>query len=159
MIVGGQITAGEEIRAKVAGTQLAIATELEVGVNPVLREEYHDLCKNIHKVEASLDQTQKSLQVLRSVNQSSLTQERRDLLLKLTKAQFQLAGQAETMRNRIIQIEADLDQIRQGRIRIAEAVYPGVKIVVGTHVKSVRETIRFVTFYVDDGELKTSSYN
>ncbi|MDF2500608.1 MAG: Flagellar Assembly Protein [Anaerosporomusa subterranea] len=158
-IVGGQITAGEEIRSKVAGTQLAIVTELEVGVNPALREEYHNLRKDIHKVEITLDQTQKSLQVMRSVDQGSLTNEKRELLLKLTKAQFQLAGQAETMRNRIIQIEADLDQIRQGRIRIAEGVYPGVKIVVGTHVKSVRETLRFVTFYVDDGELKTSTYN
>ncbi|KYZ77617.1 hypothetical protein AXX12_03820 [Anaerosporomusa subterranea] len=158
-IVGGQITAGEEIRSKVAGTQLAIVTELEVGVNPALREEYHNLRKDIHKVENTLDQTQKSLQVMRSVDQGSLTNEKRELLLKLTKAQFQLAGQAETMRNRIIQIEADLDQIRQGRIRIAEGVYPGVKIVVGTNVKSVRETLRFVTFYVDDGELKTSTYN
>jgi uncharacterized protein (DUF342 family) len=158
MIVGGQVTAGEEIRAKVAGTHLAIATELEVGVNPILREEYQELRKGIHKVEATLDQTQKSLQVMRSMDQDALSQQRRELLLKLTKAQFQLAGQAEAMRSRIIQIEADLDQMRLGRIRIADAVYPGVKIVVGTHVKSVREMLRFVSFYAEDGELKTGTY-
>ncbi|MDU4959880.1 MAG: FapA family protein [Sporomusaceae bacterium] len=158
MIVGGKISAGEEIRAKAAGNHLAIVTELEVGVTPVLREEYHLLCKDIHKVEASLDQTQKSLQILRAANPDSLTPERREMLLKMTKAQFQLAGQAESMRSRIAEIEVELDQVRHGRIRIADAVYPGVKIVVGTHVKSIRETVRFVSFHADDGELQTGAY-
>lgn len=159
LIAGGQIAAGDEIRAKVAGTQLAITTDLEVGVNPALRDEYHTLRREIRNVESTLDQAQKSLATLRSVDQFSLSQEKRELLLKLTKAQFQLAGQAEEMRNRIATIEQELDQMRLGKIRIAEGVYPGVKIVVGTHVKPIREHLRFVTFHVDDGELKTSSYS
>ncbi len=158
MIVGGQVTAGEEIKAKIAGTQLAISTELVVGINPALREEYQVLRKSIHQVEENRDQVQKSLQALRALEPSGLSPERKELLLKLTKAQFQLAGQVETMHERIVEIEAELDQMRQGRIRIADTVYPGVKVVVGTHVKSVRENLRYVTFQVEDGELTTGAY-
>lgn len=158
LIAGGQVTAGEEIRAKVAGTQLSIATDLEVGINPALRDEYQTLRRDIRKVETTLEQTQKSLQLLRSMNQATLAQDKRELLLKLTKAQFQLSGQAETMHKRMEQIEQEFDQMRKGKIRIADGVYPGVKIVVGSHVKPIREYLRFVTFYVDEGELKTGSY-
>ena len=158
LIVGGQISAGDEIRAKVAGTPLAIATDLEVGVNPVLREEYQTLLPDVRKVETTLDQAQKSLLFLRSMDQNTLPQDKRELLLKMTKAQFQLAGQAETMRNRIQQIEQELDQMRLGRVRIANEVFPGVKIVVGNHVKPVRERLRFVTFHVEDGEMKIGPY-
>lgn len=159
LIAGGKVTAGEEIRAKSAGTQLAVVTELEVGVNPLLREEYQNLKKELRKVEATHDQTQKSLALFRSLDQNQLPPEKRELMLKLTKAQFQLAGHLETMHTRLCEIEKELDEIRNGRIRISDIVYPGVKIVVGNQVKPVREQIRFVTFYVDEGELKTSSYN
>jgi uncharacterized protein (DUF342 family) len=80
------------------------------------------------------------------------------MLLKLTKAQFHLIGQTETMRNRIAQIELALEEMRYGRIKVADTVYPGVKLVVGTLVKPVRDSIKFANFYAEDGEIKTGSY-
>ena len=60
LIAGGHVMAGEEIRAKIVGTQLAVATDLEVGVNPEIREEYSNLRKELKKIEVSLDQAQKA---------------------------------------------------------------------------------------------------
>ncbi|EGO63177.1 DUF342 domain-containing protein [Acetonema longum] len=158
LIAGGQITAGEEIRAKVIGTQLAVATELEVGVNPILREEYQNLRKEIKKIESSLDQTQKSLSLLRGMNQKDLPPAKREMLLKLTKAQFQLAGQVETVKNRLTEIELAFEEMRYGRIRVADNVFPGVKVVVGTQVKPIREPLRYVSFYAEDGEIKIGPF-
>lgn len=158
VVAGGTVIAGEEIRAKVAGTHMSTSTELEVGVNPLLREEYHHIRKEIKKLETTLEQTLKALNILKSMDQSTMPQDKREMLLKLTKAQFHLVGQVESMRNRITEIELAIEEMRYGRIRIADIAYPGVKIVVGTLVKPVREQIRFASFYSEDGELKIGSF-
>lgn len=157
-ITGGKVMAGESIRAKTAGTHRAPSTDLEVGVNPMLREEYLNLRKDIKKVEFTYDQTLKGLNILRSMDQRTMPNEKKEMLLKLTKAQFQLAGQVENMRNRMMEIELLFEEMKHGRIRISDIVYPGVKIVIGSLVKPVRENTRFVSFYAEDGEIKTAPF-
>ena len=158
LIAGGEVSAGEEICAKVVGTHLAPSTTLEVGVNPMLREEYQRLRQNIKKTEYNLDQTQKGLHILKSMDQNTLSPEKRQLLLKLTKAQFHLAGQLEVMRKRNSQIDTAFEEMHCGRIKISDTVFPGVKIVIGTEVKLIRENLNFVTFYTEEGEIKISPF-
>lgn len=158
LIAGGQVVAGEEIRAKVVGTHLAAGTDLEVGINPVLREEYQTLKKEVKKSQHNLEQAQKNLVILRAMDQNNMPSDKREMLLKLTKLQFHLAGQLETMRNRIIQIELDFEEMRNGKIKVADTVYPGVKILIGSVVKPIREIIRFASFYVEEGEIKVGTF-
>ncbi|WP_094607583.1 hypothetical protein SPSIL_023320 [Sporomusa silvacetica DSM 10669] len=158
LIVGGQISAGEEIKAKTIGTYSATNTDIEVGVNPALREEYQTLRKEIRKLEFDLEQAQKALNILRAMNQSTMPPDKHEMLLKLTKAQFHLIGQTETMRNRLAEIEIALEEMRYGHIKVADTVHPGVKLVIGTLVKPVRDATKFANFYAEDGEIKTGSY-
>ena len=158
LIVGGHISAGEEIRAKIIGTSSATNTDIEVGVNPKLREEYQELRKEVRKIELNLEQTQKALAILKAMDQGSMPPDKREMLLKMTKAQFHLIGQTETMRNRLAEIEISLEEMRYGHIKVADTVYPGVKLVVGTLVKPIRDSVKFVNFYAEDGEIKTGSY-
>jgi uncharacterized protein (DUF342 family) len=158
LITGGTISAGEEIRAQVIGTAMATATGLEVGVNPVLREEYQKLRLDLKNVDYSLEQTQKALTILRAINPSDLPPDKREMLLKLTKAQFNLVGQAENMRNRLAEIEKDLEDMKYGRIKVANNLYPGVKVLIGTLIKPIREPLKFVSLYAEDGEIKVGSF-
>ena len=158
MVIGGTITAGEEIRSKSLGTHMATNTEVEVGVNPMLREEHQALKRDLRKQELSLDQTQKALALLRSRDLNSLPPEKRDIMLKMTKAQFQLAGQVESMRARMVEIELSLEEMRNGRVRVMDTVYPGVKIVLGNLVKFIREPEKFVSYYAEDGDIHKGSY-
>lgn len=157
-IAGGHVMAAEEIRAKVVGTHLAVATDLEVGINPEIRDEYQNLKKELKKAESTLDQAQKAVNVLRSVNQCDLSPEKRDMLLRLTKSQFNLTGQVEHMRKRVMEIELMFEEIRYGRIRVADVVYPGVKIIIGTLVRPTRENAKYVSYYLEDGEIKAGSF-
>jgi uncharacterized protein (DUF342 family) len=158
LIAGGTVMAGEEIRAKVIGTQMSTSTELEVGVNPALREEYQHIRREIKKVEVSLEQTQKALSILRAMDQHSMPPDKREMLLKLTKAQFHLVGQVEMMRTRMTAIEGEFEEMRSGRIKASDVVYPGVKVVVGTLVKPVRDMLKFVSMYAEDGEIKVGTF-
>ncbi len=158
LIAGGNILAGEEIRAKMLGTQMSTSTELEVGVNPQLREEYQNIRREIKKVEVSLEQTQKALSILRGMDQTTMPQDKREMLLKLTKAQFHLVGQVETMRNRMTDIELAFEEMKYGRIKVSEVMYPGVKVVIGTLVKPIREALKFSSLYAEDGEIRIGSF-
>jgi uncharacterized protein (DUF342 family) len=158
MIAGGTVMAGEEIRAKVVGTHMSIGTELEVGVNPMLREEYQNIRREIKKVEISLEQTQKALTILKAMDQTTMPQDRREMLLKLTKAQFHLVGQVETMRNRMNDIELAFEEMKYGRIKVGDVMFPGVKVVIGTLVKPIREALKFVSLYAEEGEIKVGTF-
>ena len=137
---------------------MATNTEVEVGVNPMLREEHQALKRDLRKQELSLDQTQKALALLRSRDLNSLPPEKRDIMLKMTKAQFQLAGQVESMRARMVEIELSLEEMRNGRVRVMDTVYPGVKVVLGNLVKFIREPEKFVSYYAEDGDIHKGSY-
>ena len=153
-IVGGVAAAGDEIVAKSAGTASTIDTELQAGVNPKLREEYFRLRKEIKPMEESLDQLQKGLVKLRSIDQNLLSPEKKEMMLKLTRAQFSAMGQVETSRKRLCELEAACEELRGGQVRIADYVYPGVKIVIGSLVKPIQEITRYVTYYADGGDIK-----
>jgi len=157
-IIGGEISAGEEIHAKIVGTPTASSTNLQVGVNPLLREEYQLLRRDLKKCKSNLEQAQKALSILKAFDQSELPPEKRELLLKLTKTHFYLIGQVDSMQSRINEIEECFVEMRNGKIRVTDTVYPGVKIVIGTLIKPIRETIKFVVFHVNDGEIVTGSY-
>ena len=68
------------------------ATRLEVGINPMLKEEYKKVKQDLSKSENALDQAQKSLNLLKAINPAVLSPAKKELLLKLTKSQFPLAG-------------------------------------------------------------------
>lgn len=156
-IIGGRTSAGEEIRAKTAGSHLAANTDLEVGINPALRDEYAMLRQATKENNSLLDKTQKALNILRA-NQANLSPERQEMLLNLTKSQFMLMGQAETMRKRLQELESSFEKIRNGRIRIADTAFPGVKIVVSTIVMPIRDIVRCCSFLAENGEIKIGSY-
>jgi len=158
LIVGGTAMAGEEIRAKVVGTHMATVTTLGVGVNPMLREEYQHVRAEIKRVDINLEKTKKALSILKSMDQSTMSSDKREMLLKLTKAQFHLVGQGETMRNRMAVIQEEFAGMLDGRIKIADVIYPGVKVVVGTLVKPIGEILKFTSFYVEDGEIKIGTF-
>ena len=153
-IVGGVISAGDEILVKSAGSSSATPTELQAGVNPKLREAYLAMRKELKAAEASLDQLQKGLFTLRSIDKNQLPPEKQELLLKITRAQFSTMGQVESMRKKMIELETAYEELKGGQIKVSDYVYPGVKIVIGSLVKPISEEFRFVVFYADGGEIK-----
>ena len=152
--VGGVLSAGDEIIAKSAGSTSTTPTDLQAGVNPKLREEYMGLRKDLKVTETSLDQLQKGLFTLRSMDQNQMPPEKKELLLKITRAQFTTMGQVETMRKRLCELEAAYEELKNGQIKISDYVYPGVKITIGSLVKPIQEELRFVVFYAEAGEIK-----
>ena len=150
--------AGGEIILHTAGTQLAPVTILEVGIDPVVKDEYRRIRDENQQMNQMLEQTQKALVILKAIDTAHLPPDKHEMLLRLTKTQFQLIGQIETTRNRIMQIELLFEDMRTGKVKIDDAIYPGVKIIIGALVRPIREVIKHSSFYVEDGEIKIGPY-
>ena len=101
---------------------------------------------------------QKPLIFLKSQNIDDLSQDKKEVLLKLTKAQFPLSAKVESLRKKIIDIEQSFEDLKTGRIRVSDVIYPGVKIVIGSVLKNIREEQKYVSFYEEDGDIKTGTF-
>jgi uncharacterized protein (DUF342 family) len=55
-------------------------------------------------------------------------------------------------------LRVSFEEMRAGRIKVSDIIYPGVKVVVGTLVKPIRDTLKFVSLYAEDGEIKIGGF-
>ena len=158
IVAGGHLMAGGEISLHAGGTHLAPVTILEVGIDPVVKDEYRRIRDEHQKMNQMLEQTQKALTILKAIEASKLPPDKREMLLRLTKTQFQLVGQIEAIRNRMMQIELLFEEVRTGKVRVDDVIYPGVKIIIGALVRPIREPIKHSSFYVEDGEIRVGPF-
>ncbi|QGG48196.1 DUF342 domain-containing protein [Heliorestis convoluta] len=161
LIVGGQCRTGREIAAKTIGSLHATVTELEVGVCPRVRQKYSEAIKKLEENRSNLDKTQKAIKVLKDweARLGSLAEDKRMLLLRLTRTQFQLLKTIKDLEAEREVLELRLDEGNRGKIRAASCIYPGVAIKIGQYTTRIRDKIDFATALVEDGELHFKPYN
>jgi len=159
-IMGGAAVAGEEIRAKSVGNSMNVSTKLEVGVNPMVRKTYTELRGSVTKNKTKLEQIHKTLQTLNHMDKSRFSQEKLDLFAQMTRLQFTLAGQIERDEKEVGRLQSMLEVMKTGKIKVADKAYPGVKLVIGSIMKTMQSEVQHSTFYVDEEEalIRTGAY-
>ncbi|MCW2277916.1 FapA family protein [Heliophilum fasciatum] len=156
VIVGGRVRAVEEIEAKIIGSPHATVTEIEVGIRPERREYFQELL-NREKLNASkVEQTEKTIALLKDweKKQGRLSPDKRQILLRLTRSQFQLLKEADDLMKEKAQIEKEFEQVAHGKVCAHTIIYPGVMIRIGTASMRVRDNIRASTVVIRDGLLE-----
>ncbi len=157
LVRGGRISAGEEIRAFTVGNQSSIVTDLEVSVNPFLKDELHNLRIESKKAEALYQELKQSLAYIRAQGIEKLKAEKQERYKK-NEAEFNaLPEQMEEMQQRISKIEEILNSLKPGRIRVYGVIYPGVKLAIGSLVKTLNDSLQYISFYAQKGEIKFTS--
>ncbi|MEW5947629.1 MAG: FapA family protein [bacterium] len=160
VVIGGRVSAGEEVRAKVIGNALATPTEIEAGGNPKVREELRQIEDQKKTIRLNLDRTEKGVKSLKILQEKSgaLPPDKKDLLLQLTRAQFHLMGQLKKIETREEELGEILASSFKGKIVISDTIYPGVRIIVKEAVLNIRDTIHTTVFYEQDGEIQVGVY-
>ncbi|MBC9783441.1 DUF342 domain-containing protein [Heliobacterium chlorum] len=161
LIVGGQCRSGEEIMAKNIGSPHSTLTELEVGIRPEKRQIYNELVKKLKDATVNLDKTEKAVNVLKEWErrQGKLPSEKQILLFKLAQAQIQIQKDVESLNREKEAMDAEFEQIGNGRIRVSSRIYPGVNIRIGQFNTRVRDPIDFTNVYIDNGEFRFGPYS
>lgn len=159
IITGGYLSAGDEINAKTIGTPMAPPTTVEVGVSPMLKEEYVRLRTEYNEATEKLDGVQKSLKLLKPTEQSTVEPNRLELYTKLIRNKFALMERVTEIKDRIAFIENEFESLTNGHIKCSGSLYPGVKLVINNIIYPIRDVFEYSSFYAENGEVKFSSYS
>ncbi|MCK8826289.1 FapA family protein [Natroniella acetigena] len=162
LIVGGKVRAGKEIDAKIIGSSLATATEVCVGISPELRDEFETKQAEYQHKQEKLDETIKDLRVLKKKKEQSdgrLSNKKQKLLNQLTRQRFNIAGELEKLKIERDKLAQRLEKGKKGRIKVYDTIYSGVSLTIGTCSKKITKSKSHLQYYVDDEEIKTTSYS
>lgn len=160
LLVGGSYKAGEEIKAKVIGSPMATVTEIEVGVNPALRNKYDELKKELKQVSDNLDKAAKAVDLLNRMSKTSeLPADKKLLLSKSIQLKLQMTKRMEELLNEQAEMDKYLEDLSKGRVRVYDTIYPGSRIIIGSSVLYVKDPLTYASFYRADAEIKMGSFD
>ena len=157
-ITGGNLAAGEEIRAKCIGNEANVITRVSVGVNPMLQKEYQAVLKEYNEAKKRQESLNKTLSTLEKIDVNQLPPAKVEQLNALVRSQFPLAGQVERCERRLREIDAELQKMRNGRVRVLDTMYPGVRLSINSIIKNVQVKETHCTQYVKDDFIVVGAY-
>ncbi|SDZ94127.1 DUF342 domain-containing protein [Selenomonas ruminantium] len=158
IITGGSVAAGEEIRCKMVGNAAAVVTRMAVGVDPTVQQRYIEICRECKEDRGRLKQITQMLNTLSKIDVSRLPQQRIDQINTLTRSQFPLAGKIKRAEKEIQSLEEAMGRMKDGKIRVADTVYPGVRITINSVIMNVQSSIRRCLLTVKDERIDIGTY-
>lgn len=159
LLVGGEIRASEEIKAKVIGSPMATVTDIEVGTNPEMRSKYESLKMEMKNSTENLLKLTQAVDLLTKIGRSTeLTEEKKALLNKSIVMKLQMQNKIEQLKSEISYLESYIEEISNGKIKVEGLVYPGTKVTIGSNSMYIKDQIQYVTFYRYGGEIKIGSF-
>ena len=158
IITGGSVAAGEEIRCKMVGNAAAVVTRMAVGVDPTVQQRYIEICRECKEDRGRLKQITQMLNTLSKIDVSRLPQQRIDQINVLTRSQFPLAGKIKRAEKEIQSLEEAMGRMKDGKIRVADTVYPGVRITINSVIMNVQSSIRRCLLTVKDDRIDIGTY-
>ena len=158
-ITGGHAVAGEMISVKVIGNSSFVVTKVSVGVDPNLQKEYQTLRKAYKENKKRLTHITQTLNTLSKIDINKLPKARVESINALTRSQFPLAGQIKRDEKRILEIETQLTNMKNGKIRVSGTIYPGVRLSVNNILKSIQSEYKHCSISLNaEGEVEVGTY-
>jgi uncharacterized protein (DUF342 family) len=160
-IVGGRLRASEEVNSKILGSVAGTETLLEVGFDPKSKERLAQLDATKRAIEKTLEEVELNIKTLENILrvQRKLPPEKAQYLKEQNEKRSQMLGQLEETTKEIGQINSYLSSLTTiGKISASERVYPGVRISIKSASLAVRTEFKFVTFFLQGGDVKVTKY-
>lgn len=160
VIVGGVLRAAKLVHCSVVGSEIGVVTIVEIGINPLSREELKNIYHDLPGKEKDLAKTLQAISILKQLekSQSGLTSEKKTMLLSLMKTQYSLIGEVDRMKKRKVELEVELENTKQGKLRVKEFIYPGVKLTIGKAIMHVEDTLQRAVLSLDAAEIRVAQY-
>jgi uncharacterized protein (DUF342 family) len=159
LIVGGKVHAVLGISAYTIGSPMATSTSLEVGIHPEIREEYDSIKIELERLEKEQKKMDQILTLLnRMENTGNLSPKKQQAKRKALRMKLEYYQRIPAIKARILELEETFLMIADGKIHIRKIIYPGVSIVIGASMSKINDTLQYVTFKRDEGEIRFTSY-
>ena len=159
LIVGGICRANHEIRAKIIGSSMATKTIVEVGIDPDIKSRFKEVEYEFQSNKDKLKKINQSLAVLEKLKKSNkLDKNKEKLYNDLIKAENTLSLKNRILEKEYINLNNKMEGLSTGKIKVADTIYPGVKIVIGKSYIFIREEMKRCTFFNEKNEIRIGPY-
>lgn len=158
LLVGGNCKVGKEIVAKVIGSHLATVTDIEVGVDPTIRERYKAAKDEIISAESDMRKAEQAITILKKLEiASALTPDKKEMLAKSVRTKIYLTNRSMELKEEMAQLESMLQQDAYGKVRCYNFIYPGTKVAIGSCMMYVKENLQYCTLYRDGADVRVGA--
>ncbi len=154
-ILGGTITAGKEVTANNIGSRYATPTVIRVGFLPEVWDKLDGLKRKILMKEKIRAQMVKELVYLRRLKEQDgkLPPRKQQLLQEIEFLEGIYRDHLKKMREEGEFLDNHLKELTIGRVRVEEAVFPGVVINILNSFQKISETKSGVVFKKNEEEI------
>ncbi len=161
-IVGGELSASEEINAATLGSRGGAETILKVGYDPKAKIELEELLKRQENLDREQNETDRNLQGLMKQKRArkKLSAEKEALFMELRQRHNDLIDEMEQLKDTIEHKQEYLSVLQlQGKISASKNVNSGVKVYIKDEEYEVTNPFDYpVTFILEDGFITTAKY-
>lgn len=157
-IVGGSAQAGNSVEAMQIGNKSNVATEVEVGVNPLLQERYTKALDTYKTARKKLAQIKQAKESFANIDVSTLPPERQKMLKDLETARLQLAEEMEQSDQIIEALEEEMKELQRGLVRVGDAIFPGVKVKINNVIKTIQTSEQHCVLKLEGEFIRTGPY-
>ncbi len=146
LLVGGQIGAGEEVIAGVIGSDMGTSTQVNVGLDPEVRERYFEINDIITKKEENLESLNKAVTTLNKLKQmGKADKDKIERLKKILEAIGTLKQEVEVLKEEYEDIKECFKSTSSGIVKVKNKLFPGTRISIGEPVYIVRDFMKATT--------------
>lgn len=155
MIFGGTAKATNKITAQCIGSNANVATIIEIGISPCLREEYDELQEKMKKLNDELNYISNVI----DLSKGQLNARQQEIKSKLVADRLRKRFSLDSVKKEMEQLNEKIESETQSSVNVSQTIYPGAKITIKTLTYVVNSTMSFSTFKIHDGEIVVISYN
>lgn len=149
-IIGGKVSATKEITANEVGNNYETVTVLEVGVTPNERKRKNMLEELLIKKQDEKIRNENDIKTLTAMKENGAFDEKKNkLYLEKIKNQFVITKELKDIAGELEKIERVVSDNKSGKIHVKNIMHPGVVFRIGENQLNVKESFKFVTFFID----------
>ena len=160
-IAGGKIQAGQEIRCLTLGSEMGTKTEVIVGVLSEISEKRRESLALLADNELKLEKIDANIAFLKKLEaMGQLDDNKRALLISLTKAKFQLQSQCGPAKETLAALNEQMESSKaKGCVRVKGKCFSGVTVSMRGLTYMVKEEQQYCTFVFDEGEIRIKPFD
>ncbi|WXR61771.1 FapA family protein [Peptostreptococcaceae bacterium AGR-M142] len=157
-IVGGELKVRYEIDSNMVGSPMGTKTYIEVGNDPKLKVKLNAYLDEKKTIEKNLKELSNQINASKELVQRNLLKgSKKELFIKSVDLYNQYKEKFVLVEKEIEAIREVLENSYEGLLKVHNVVHPGTKIVIGSHVKFVKDEIKFSKFLIQDGDIAIKS--
>jgi hypothetical protein len=158
-IIGGEIGAGQEIRAAVVGSDAGTATHLTVAYDHKLMTKHNHITREMQRLADDEVRIKEALVSLYRLQMDrELNPKQKAAMAKLEQFKKDLPGNLASLQRQKEELEEEMKQYKDARIIVESIIYPGVKAQFGIVYRDINEEKERCKLTLDNNKVMISEF-